>query len=433
MGISRKRVARRSKVWNAQSSAGNRAAAARLTRRACRTQSGGARASVPRGAPSEVAAGYSRSNRYGAGARGNAGARVEERFGVDGRKRAGVNTLRAAPAHTLDASTRGETIIRGRTRREAATSRTDVLAHRARAVEVNHNSTNLRLRTPSTWRRTYLRVTSTIARRIHRRAHAREITALRATTIARLEDAGSGALLDLGAYNLQDEPVIRESVAGGADIVSFSGDKLLGATQAGLIVGRRDLVERCRKNSLYRALRADKLALAALAATLDSHARGAAFTEVPAMRMLAASYAEIGKTRPRFLRRARGRASRRTRSSSKSSRGNRHRRRFRSHHTPAGPPHRHHTRALFSHRARSQKLRQAHLPSLARISMNASCSTYARSPAKKSQSCSKHSPRSKKRTTNSPRLLTGEKNCLPQSAPPSHTECWPVRARRSLF
>jgi len=120
------------------------------------------------------------------------------------------------------------------------------------------------------------------------------------------EDAGSGALFDLGAYDL-DEPVIGESIKGGADIVSFSGDKLLGATQAGLVVGRRDLVERCRRNSLYRALRADKLALAALAATLDSHARGATFTEVPAMRMLAASRADIEKRARAFLRRARTR------------------------------------------------------------------------------------------------------------------------------
>ncbi|HEY1404800.1 MAG TPA: L-seryl-tRNA(Sec) selenium transferase, partial [Pyrinomonadaceae bacterium] len=120
------------------------------------------------------------------------------------------------------------------------------------------------------------------------------------------EDAGSGALIDLGAHGL-DEPVIGESVRQGADIVTFSGDKLLGATQAGLVVGRRDLVERCRRNPLYRALRADKLALAALAATLDAHARGATFDEVPAMRMLAAPRAEIEKRARAFLRRARAR------------------------------------------------------------------------------------------------------------------------------
>jgi L-seryl-tRNA(Ser) seleniumtransferase len=121
------------------------------------------------------------------------------------------------------------------------------------------------------------------------------------------EDAGSGALLDLGAYGLGDEPVIRESIKQGVDIVTFSGDKLLGATQAGLVVGRRALVERCRRNPLYRALRADKLALAALAATLDAHARGATFTEVPALRMLAASREEIERRARAFLRRARAR------------------------------------------------------------------------------------------------------------------------------
>ncbi|MCA1568485.1 MAG: L-seryl-tRNA(Sec) selenium transferase [Acidobacteria bacterium] len=121
------------------------------------------------------------------------------------------------------------------------------------------------------------------------------------------EDAGSGALLDLAAYGLGDEPVIRESVRQGADVVTFSGDKLLGATQAGLVVGRRALVERCRRNPLYRALRADKLALAALAATLDAHARGATFAEVPAMRMLAASRDDIEKRARAFIRRARTR------------------------------------------------------------------------------------------------------------------------------
>jgi L-seryl-tRNA(Ser) seleniumtransferase len=135
-----------------------------------------------------------------------------------------------------------------------------------------------------------------------------ELTALaRDNNLLVYEDAGSGALDDLGVYHLQDEPVIRESIKQGADIVSFSGDKLLGASQAGLIVGRSALIERCRKNPLYRALRADKLTLAALAATLEAHARGASFREVPALRMLAASYAEIEKRARAFLRRARTR------------------------------------------------------------------------------------------------------------------------------
>ncbi|HEY9403122.1 MAG TPA: L-seryl-tRNA(Sec) selenium transferase, partial [Pyrinomonadaceae bacterium] len=135
-----------------------------------------------------------------------------------------------------------------------------------------------------------------------------ELTALaREHDLPVYEDAGSGALLDLGAYGLPDEPVIRESVRQGVDIVTFSGDKLLGATQAGIVVGRRALLERCRRNPLYRALRADKLALAALAATLDAHARGNTFTEVPAMRMLAATRDDIERRARAFLRRARAR------------------------------------------------------------------------------------------------------------------------------
>jgi L-seryl-tRNA(Ser) seleniumtransferase len=99
------------------------------------------------------------------------------------------------------------------------------------------------------------------------------------------EDAGSGVLNDLSVYGLSDEPIISESLAAGADVVSFSGDKLPGATQAGLIVGRREIVDRLRKHSLYRALRVDKLCLAALEATLEAHRRGA-IDEIPALRML---------------------------------------------------------------------------------------------------------------------------------------------------
>ena len=106
------------------------------------------------------------------------------------------------------------------------------------------------------------------------------------------EDAGSGALIDLSRFGLTGEPVISESIRDGADLVSFSGDKLLGAAQAGLIVGRGELVEKLRKHPLYRALRADKLALAALEATADAHRRDA-FTEIPTLRMLALSASEI--------------------------------------------------------------------------------------------------------------------------------------------
>jgi len=106
------------------------------------------------------------------------------------------------------------------------------------------------------------------------------------------EDAGSGVLTDLTALGITDEPVIRDSVAAGCDVVSFSGDKLLGATQAGLIVGRSEIIERLRAHSLYRALRVDKLCLAALDVTLEAHRRGA-IEEIPTLHMLSSSKAEI--------------------------------------------------------------------------------------------------------------------------------------------
>jgi len=114
------------------------------------------------------------------------------------------------------------------------------------------------------------------------------------------EDAGSGVLNDLSAYGVSDEPIISESIAAGADVVSFSGDKLLGASQAGLIVGRREIVDRLRKHSLYRALRADKLCLAALEATLEAHRRGA-IQEIPALHMLALSSDAIEKRAKEFI------------------------------------------------------------------------------------------------------------------------------------
>ena len=107
------------------------------------------------------------------------------------------------------------------------------------------------------------------------------------------EDAGSGVLDDLSGFGLRDEPIIRESVVAGADVISFSGDKLLGSAQTGIIVGKADIVGRLRRHSLYRALRADKLRLAALEATLEAHSRGTATNEIPTLRMLALTLDEI--------------------------------------------------------------------------------------------------------------------------------------------
>src|SRR6266568_2092879 len=105
------------------------------------------------------------------------------------------------------------------------------------------------------------------------------------------EDAGSGALVDLNQFGIEGEPLIRESIATGADIVSFSGDKLLGGPQAGLIVGRKELIERMRSNPLYRALRADKLRIAALEATLEAYCRN---EKVPTQELMAMSADQIG-------------------------------------------------------------------------------------------------------------------------------------------
>jgi L-seryl-tRNA(Ser) seleniumtransferase len=122
-----------------------------------------------------------------------------------------------------------------------------------------------------------------------------ELSALaRRARVPLIEDLGSGALTDLSVLGVEREPTVRESLTAGCDLVTFSGDKLLGATQAGLILGRRRLVERLRKDPLARALRVDKLTLAALEATLPAYSDPLrALREIPALGMLGRPEAEL--------------------------------------------------------------------------------------------------------------------------------------------
>ncbi len=116
------------------------------------------------------------------------------------------------------------------------------------------------------------------------------------------EDAGSGALLDLSEFGLKDEPIITESIASGADVVTFSGDKLLGGTQAGLVVGRGEVIERIRKHPLYRALRVNKLIYAALEATFESFRRENVTEEIPVLRMISTPQTELKRRTHNFAR-----------------------------------------------------------------------------------------------------------------------------------
>ena len=108
-----------------------------------------------------------------------------------------------------------------------------------------------------------------------------------------IDDIGSGCLLETRAYGLTHEPTPQESVAAGADLVLFSGDKLLGGPQAGIIVGREAAVAPLRSHPLMRALRPDKTTIAALGATLRHYLRGEAESEVPVWRMIAAGADEL--------------------------------------------------------------------------------------------------------------------------------------------
>ncbi len=114
-----------------------------------------------------------------------------------------------------------------------------------------------------------------------------------------VEDLGSGCLVELSESGIS-EPVVRQSIDAGVSIVTFSGDKLLGGPQAGIIAGKKELVTRVRRHPLFRALRVDKLTIAALEATLGAYLR-AAWDEIPAQRMIRTSAEEIKRRAENFL------------------------------------------------------------------------------------------------------------------------------------
>jgi L-seryl-tRNA(Ser) seleniumtransferase len=116
-----------------------------------------------------------------------------------------------------------------------------------------------------------------------------------------VDDLGSGALLDTAAFGLAHEPMVQESLRAGAALVAFSGDKLLGGPQAGVIVGQKALVAKIKKHPLARAVRADKLCLAALSATLLHYLRDEAAREVPVWRMIAMPLSEIERRARRWV------------------------------------------------------------------------------------------------------------------------------------
>lgn len=111
--------------------------------------------------------------------------------------------------------------------------------------------------------------------------------------LAVVDDIGSGALVDTAQFGLTHEPMVQASLDAGVDVVAFSGDKLLGGTQAGILVGKAQYIDPLKKHPLARAIRADKLCLAGLSATLDHYRRGDAIEQIPILRMMARTYDDV--------------------------------------------------------------------------------------------------------------------------------------------
>ena len=119
------------------------------------------------------------------------------------------------------------------------------------------------------------------------------------------EDLGSGALLELSAIGLHEEPTVQHSIAERVPVIAFSGDKLLGGPQAGIILGEKELIGRIKRNPMMRAFRVDKLIFSALEATLAAYASGKALTDLPAIAALHATKDDITRRARSFLRRVR--------------------------------------------------------------------------------------------------------------------------------
>ena len=133
---------------------------------------------------------------------------------------------------------------------------------------------------------------------------SRELAELgRARGIIVMEDLGSGCFVDLTRFGFPYEPTVPEVVASGVDLVSFSGDKLLGGPQAGIVIGRAELMERLARNPLNRALRIDKFTIAALEATLYAYEAGTALETIPTLRMLTEPLASIRRRALKVLAR----------------------------------------------------------------------------------------------------------------------------------
>jgi L-seryl-tRNA(Ser) seleniumtransferase len=120
-----------------------------------------------------------------------------------------------------------------------------------------------------------------------------------------VEDMGSGCLVDLSDYGIRDEPTAQASIAAGISVLTFSGDKMLGGPQCGIITGRTEYISRIRRNPLMRALRVDKLCYAALSATLQLYRAGTAWERIPLLRALREKEEDLFKRSRQFVRRVR--------------------------------------------------------------------------------------------------------------------------------